>query len=474
MLFMDVHVTLEGRSRLSAEVYEQLRAAILDGRLRPGDSVPATRDLAQQLDVSRNTVTNAYQRLMAEGFIAGHAGAGTFVTSEGARTSRRAPSRSALRPRAIWNALVPSDADAFDAEYDFQVGVPDVRLFPWDEWRRQLARQLRPARRGTGGYMDPAGNTKLREAIARHVGISRSVHADAENVVVTSGAQQAIDLIARLLIEPGTCIAMEDPGYHQARRLFQSLGARIVPVPVDHDGLDVSALPSEARLVYVTPSHQHPLGVAMSLSRRMALLAWAEKHGAAILEDDYDSEFRYDGRPLEPLQSLDRSGRVLYVGSFSKTLLPTLRIGFVIAPESLTAGLRAAKLVTDWHCPFETQAALAQFIDDGLFARHVRRLRRVYQERRDRITTALDKRLRDELELLPASAGLHMSVFFRDQRRTTEAFMRHARAASLSVQRLDMYYQLKPRAGVALGWGMIPTNKIEEGIRRFEAVMKRL
>jgi len=474
---MDFHVTLAGRGRLADKVYQQLRAAILDGRLRPGDSLPPSRELARRLSISRNTVTGAYDRLTAEGFLAGRVGAGTFVREEGALAPRprRAPAGGHLRPRALWQSLTPVELPpqpGGSAEYNFGVGLPDARLFPWDEWRRLIARQLRPAHMRPVNYGLPVGHLRLREAIARHVGVARSVQAGRDDVVVTSGAQQALDLIGRLLLDPGACVAVEDPGYPPAGRLFRSLGARVVPVPVDAEGLDVGALPADARLIYVTPSHQFPLGMPMSLARRVALLTWAERHGAAVVEDDYDSEFRYGGRPLEPLQSLDRSGRVLYVGSFSKVLLPTLRLGFVVAPASLTDGLCAARMLTDWQGPLESQLALAEFIDEGLLARHVRRVRRVYEKRRERLLDALQRHLGDEVEPVPSSAGLHVSGFLRDRRRDTELLERAARARGVAVQPLAPYYRAKERAGLALGYGVIPVSKIEEGIRRLAACLR--
>jgi len=478
---VDLHVTLGRRGRLTADVYDQIKRAILDGRLRPGEALPPTRELARRLAVSRNTVLNAYQRLTAEGFLSGRAGAGTFVDGAAAPGGRmtgtsappgrapRAPDRGALEPRAIFRDLARDDAhrepaDRARAAYDFSIGSPDPELFPWDEWRSALLRQLRRRRR-PGGYPPPEGEPRLRAAIARHTGISRSVRADADDVVVTSGAQQAFDLLGRVLVPPGACVAVEDPGYPPARFAFEAIGARVVPVRVDGEGIDVGALPDDARLVYVTPSHQFPLGAPMSLGRRMALLAWAERRRAAIIEDDYDSEFRFDGRPLEPLQSLDRSGRVLYVGTFSKTLLPTLRIGFVVAPPSVAPALRAAKLVADSHGAVDAQLALADLIDGGGFARHLRRLLRVYRARREALAEAITRRLGDRVAVLPASAGLHTTVVFADRRVAAAAAARAALSAGVRVDPLQPFYAGRARAGLALGYGMIAAPKIDEGIR---------
>jgi GntR family transcriptional regulator/MocR family aminotransferase len=471
---MDLHVSL-ATGALSAGVYAQLREAVLDGRLRPGDALPATRELARRLAVSRNTITNAYQRLIAEGFLVGRVGAGTFVSDDvPALRPRRAPTASPLAPRAAWLAGRPAIDLASPASHDFGIGVPDARLFPWDTWRRLIARQLRPARtRAAGGYDAPEGHRQLREAIARHVGIARGVAAGADDVIVTCGAQQAFDLIARVLVERGTCVAVEEPGYPPARRAFAAAGARIAPVRVDAEGLVVDRLPERAQVVYVTPSHQFPLGTAMSLPRRLALLAWAERHGAAIVEDDYDSEFRFDGRPLEPLQSLDHAGRVLYVGTFSKVLLPALRLGFVIAPPSLISALRAARSLSDMYGAPAPQAALAELMADGSFARHVRRVLRTYRERRDRLVAALDRELAGALSVIPASAGLHLAAWLADRELDVAAICRDARGHGVAVQPLAPFYVGRPRAGLMLGYGAIPRAAIDEGVRRLAACVRR-
>src|SRR5262245_36628955 len=370
---VDLQVSLAGRGDLAARIYRQLRDAILDGRLRAGEQLPPTRELARSLEVSRNTVATAYERLTAEGFLIGKVGAGTFVSTEPVTRprSRSAPA-GGVRPRQSWRTAAPVMLPRFDDPvYDFRVGMPDPRLFPLESWRRLVARELKPSALRSAVYADPAGRPDLRAAIARYVGVSRSVRTGADDVLVTNGAQQGLDLIGRVLIEPGAVVAVEEPGYPPARAVFESHGARVVGVPVDSDGLDVTALPRTAALVYVTPSHQFPMGIPMSLARRTALLEWAERAGAAVVEDDYDSEFRFSDRPLEPLQSLDTAGRVVYVGSFSKTLLPGLRLGFVVPPASLRSALQAAKQLSDWHAEQTNQAALARLMDEGLLARHI-------------------------------------------------------------------------------------------------------
>jgi GntR family transcriptional regulator/MocR family aminotransferase len=335
---MEFHVSLVGRKDLSGEIYRQLRKAVVDGRLRPGDSLPPTRDLARGLGVSRTTVTVAYDRLTGEGFVTGRVGSGTFVSEHVAQAALqplRKRSEGALRPRAVWSSIRVATPFDRPADFDFRSGIPDAGLFPHETWRRLTARELRAGAPSSAVYAHPAGHRGLREAIARHIGISRGVQASPDDITITNGTQQALDVVTRVLLSPGDRVAVEDPGYGVPRRLFTSLGARVHGVPVDRQGLVVDALPRRTRLAYVTPSHQYPLGVRLSLPRRWALLRWAEEQDAAVIEDDYHSEFRFHGRPIEPLQTLDTRGRVIYVGSFSKTMLPTLRLGFVVPPPSL-------------------------------------------------------------------------------------------------------------------------------------------
>jgi GntR family transcriptional regulator/MocR family aminotransferase len=466
---MEVHVSLVGRKDLTGEIYRQLRRAILDGRLPPGGRLPATRELARRLNVSRTTVTVAYDRLTGEGFITSRVGAGTFVSDDVAGSAGPArPGPGALRPRPLWDAVpVPTVFDK-PVSFDFRTGIPDATLFPFQSWRRLLVRQLRPAAVGNGAYGDPAGHPGLRQAIARHIGLARGVQAGAEEVVVTNGTQQAVDVVARVLLAPGDRVAVESPGYGPPRRLMASLGAEVVGVPVDDQGLVVEAIPPRTRLVYVTPSHQFPLGMAMSLPRRLALLAWAERHDAAVVEDDYDSEFRYGGRPIEPLQTLDGSGRVIYVGSFSKTLLATLRLGFLVAPASLAAAVRSAKFLADWHTPLPTQAALADFIDQGYFARHLRKMRAIYQQRHQQIAEALDDQLAEHLKPVPSAAGLHVAATApASTPEELRAVLGRASADGVELLPLSMYDVGPPsQPGIVLGYGAIPTADIEEGLSR--------
>ncbi len=466
-LRVELDVFLEGRGGLARQIYRQIRAAILGGRVRRGDRLPATRELAARLDVSRNTVTLAYEWLAAEGLLSGRKGAGSFVDADPVGRALRRGGHSPIRQRAVWRSIAAPVTRAAGVRYDFGVGAPDATLVPFDALRRALGRQIRRASL-KGEYGDPAGHPHLRASIARYVSVARGVNAGAEDLLVTNGAQGAFDLVARVLLEPGTRVAVEDPGYPPPRLLFESYGARVAAVPVDALGLDVGALPDDARLVYVTPSHQFPLGMPMSHARRIALLKWAERRNAVILEDDYDSEFRFGGRPLETLQAIDHSGRVIYVGSFSKSLLPQLRLGFLVAPPSLRTALRAASYVAGWHPPTPAQAALASLIDGGLLARHVRRMRREYAARHERILRTLEADFAAWLEPVPSETGLHLAARLRSGGVRAEGEVtRRARAAGVAFDRLSVYCAARaPQAGVVLGYGAIPEATIDEGLRR--------
>jgi GntR family transcriptional regulator / MocR family aminotransferase len=463
------HVSLVGRTDLSGEIYRQIRQAILDRRLRPGERLPPTRELATALGVSRSTVTVAYESLLAEGFATSHTGSGTFVshhleTKRPASKTRRS-TVSAIRVRGVWETIPLPTFFLRAARFDFRAGLPDASLFPHRAWRRVVAHALRSGEMAAGVYENPAGNWDLRAAIARHIGISRSVSGSPDDIIVTNGTQQALDIIARVLLEPGDVVAVEKPGYRPPRDLFKALGARVIGVPVDSEGLVVAALPAEARIVHVTPSHQFPLGMAMSLSRRRALLAWADRNNAVVVEDDYDSEFRFGGRPLEPLQTIDSTGRVVYVGTFSKTLLPALRLAFMVVPPSLREAAHKAKFVTDWHTATIAQSALAQFIDEGAFARHIRRVSRTYSERHEILTAEIKRNFSDYLDLVPSSTGLHIAAYAR--RASVDDINAIAlRAFDLGVAVQSFPLEGEPQVGIMLGYGAIETAQIAEGLRR--------
>lgn len=463
---MDLSVDLTGRGDRTAALYRALLGAVRSGRLGAGDRLPPTRTLARDLGVSRNTVATAYERLTAEGYLEGRVGAGTYVSDVVAGTARR-PGGTALRPRDSWTWRPrPVSGEQPVPPFDFRVGIPDAGLFPFDTWRRILTAESRLGADNPGSYADPSGHPRLRRAITRYLAYSRGVDADPDDVIATNGTQQALDLIARVMVEPGDVVAVEDPGYPFARDLFASLGATVVPVPVDAEGLVVAELPTNARLVFTTPSHQFPLGPPLSLARRRALLDHAAAHDTAIIEDDYDSEFRFVERPLDPLHRLDDAGRVIYVGTFSKSLLPSLRAGYLVAPRSLREALRAARQLSDGYGAPPTQAALARFMDEGLLARHIRKAAKVYGVRRAMLSEAIVEQL--GMDLIPSAAGLHLAAFLDGG----EAIAARARDRGIAVDSIAGYSAGEVRRdGLVFGYGATVTESIGPGMTRLAGLL---
>lgn len=472
---MDVHLTIHGRQGLAGQIYRQLRAGVLEGRLAPGQRLPSTRDLALRLGVSRKTTLDVFERLIAEGYLRSRAGDGTFVADAMTRLAQPTP-MPATSPAAgsIWaemeDALPMTPTDTPPA-YDFVGGVTDKGLFPFDQWRRCVSHALRVQARGRGTYHDPAGEQELRQAVASYLAFSRAVLSHWRDVVITQGAQQALDLLTKVSVRPGDVVAMEDPGYPPARIIFAALGAHVVPVPVDEEGLVVDALPANASMVYVTPSHQFPLGMPMSLERRLALLEWAQRHGALVVEDDYDGEFRFEGRPMDSLKSLDTAGVVAYVGTFSKTIFPELRVGYVIPPASLGSVLRRAKQVGDWHSCTMTQTALAKFMLDGYFAKHLRRVHKEYAARRSALLEHLRGDLAPWLTPLPCAVGIHLVATIRAPHDESDV-IRRAAAESVGLYGLaGMFAGQAPRPGLLFGYGGIGVAAIHAGLGRLAGAL---
>ena len=398
----------------------ELRAAILDGRLRPGARLPSTRSLGTQYSLSRGTVVNAFDQLHSEGYTRTTVGSGTYVASEFLKRfvsetgklgspmvqeSKAGLSKWAQRYlRNIEQIPTPQHVGRAFRDYE-----PAIDLFPTELWARVASRVLRRAPRSLYGKGNAKGYQPLRRAIAEYVGTSRGVHCSPEQIIITSGAQQALDLLGRFLIDPGDHVWMEDPGYPGASQAFLATGARIVPVPVDEDGLIVKAgrrLAPHARLAYVTPANQFPMGVTMSADRRIELLRWAASANAWIIEDEYDAEYRYFGRPVASLQALDRSNCVIYLGTFTKMLFNALRLGFVVLPDRVVDAFAAARSFVDRHPPTLDQAILAEFISEGHFGHHVRRMRQLYSERMDILKATANKQLDGVVDVIQAGAGM--------------------------------------------------------------------
>ena len=407
------------------QVYDGLRRAILDGRLRPGQRIPSTRSLAADLGVSRLPVLSAYDQLLHEGYLVGRTGSGTFVSKDLPDELLRAPATSRLtsaaqrssgtRRRAVLNQPLPTSWSL--PVVPFQVGLPALDLFPHAAWAKLVARQVRAETVERLAYGDPAGLRGLRIAVAEHLRASRAVRCEADQVLIVPGSQAALRIAANALLEPGDRVAIEEPGYFGAHRAFQAAGATIVPVPVDGEGLNVTALHrrgADTRVVYVTPSHQYPLGMTMSAARRFALLHWAARHQAWILEDDYDSEFRYVSRPVGALQGMDSHDRVIYIGTFSKALFPAVRVGYVVVPRPLWTRFVDSRFAFDVFTPTLYQRALVEFLHRGHFERHLRRMRSAYLERRNALLRGLARHCGDLVQVHNSDAGLHVTVLLRE------------------------------------------------------------
>lgn len=476
---MELHIVIQGSKDLSGQLYRQLREAIEFGRLKAGTRLPPSRLLAEQLGISRKTVADTYALLTYDNLLVGKVGSGTFVNARAVGQDRKQGHESLASAAIIskWHNIStdlghpPVDAIL---RYDFIGGATNRNQFPQDDWRRCAQHALRQTAKSRGFYSQPAGLPALRDAIARHVAFSRGVHCNPEDVLVSHGAQQALDLLTRVLVEPGCSVAVEDPGYPPARQLFAAQGAEVIGVPVDAEGICVDAIPEHVRLIYVTPSHQFPLGMPMSQARREALLEKALRIGAVIIEDDYDCEFRYEGRPCDTLQSLDSRGAVAYVGTFSKSLQPELRLGYCILPPALVEAVTAAKQITDWHCSTLTQWTLAKFIDDGCLQKHIRRCHAIYASRRERILARFNGDLARWFELVPSVAGFHLAVQARVPL-DIPLLVELARKLDVGLYPLAGFsYQVPPRNGLFLGYGAIETLDLDPALDRVRDVLEQM
>jgi len=468
-----INLPPEGSRRLLRALHEQLRAAILDGRLQPGLQLPATRALATAYGVSRNTAVAAYDLLLSEGYLVTRPRSGAYVADVLPQTRNRKGSTGdrAINRRlnAFWRAppaIMPASLRS-TARFDFRLGVTDKRLFPFELWRRLSARALRAFAGQATTYGRPQGRYALRDAIAKHASFARAVACQADDIVVMAGSQQAFDLLARILVTRGrTVVAIENPGYPALHAALAAVGARIVLVPVDGEGMIVDKLPRDAHVICVTPSHQFPLGVAMSMRRRAALLEFAQARDAVVVEDDYDGEFRFGGRPLDALQSLDRTESVFYIGTFSKSLFPGIRLGFVVAPPWARRALVAAKLCADMHCAVIEQDTLAAFISEGHMARHLRKMREVYGARLRVLLTCLRNDFSRWLEPIPSIAGLHVAAFATSSM-DMDAIAERARELDVGVYPLrDYYFRGRAKPGLVFGYGAIEERDIVEGLSR--------
>lgn len=490
LIFSAAPVDRSSSVPLHRQVYHGVRDAILARRLNSGVRLPSSRGLAANLGVSRNTVMAAFEQLLAEGYVEARTGAGTYVAfTLPDELLRGRPPR--IQPVGEWvsrvtalsrrGALLARTPMSFTHDENrpraFQVGVPAVEAFPFGTWGQIMSRRWRRLPRGLLCYGDPAGYRPLREAIADYLRASRAVRCRTEQVIIVAGSQQALELCATVLLDPGDAAWIEDPGYPGARGALLGGGARLIPVPVDDEGIDVAAgtvsCPG-ARLAYVSPSHQYPLGVVMSLPRRLALLEWAERTGAWVVEDDYDSEFRYRGRPLSALQGLDSHGRVIYVGTFSKVLFPSLRLGYLVVPLDLVEAFVAASVHGAHHAPTFSQCVLTDFIVEGHFTRHIRRMRALYDERQTALLKAASRGLRGLLDVHPAEGGMHVVGWLPpgvDDRLASQA----AAKRGVTAPPLSFYWvDTASRGGLLLGYTGIGVRDIRTGVRQLTAALREV
>ncbi|WP_439854202.1 PLP-dependent aminotransferase family protein [Pseudomonas yamanorum] len=500
--FNPAGIELDRRQGLTRQLYQALRQRVLDGRLVSGTRLPASRDLAAALSISRNSVVRAYDQLYAEGFIEGRVGDGTYVAqlpqtpTAGKKLSTKVSTgfSTGLSPGLSTNWLdlpVISSAEVIHSgpltrmennhlalppsgpPRAFRVGVPAFDLFPFEIWAKLNAAFWRKPDLQQLCYGDPAGEERLRGLIAAYLRSSRGLQCTAEQIVITSGAQQAISLCAQLLVEPGDGVAIENPGYRAAGHAFAVAGGRLHGVSVDSEGIDCRALNAldSCRLAYVTPSHQYPTGVVMSLARRLELLAWAQRTGGWVVEDDYDGEYRYSGAPLAPLAALDRSGRVLYVGTFGKVAFPALRLGYLVLPTALVEGFARRRAVDVRHSEVSTQAVMAEFMAAGHFQRHVRRMRRAALSRRNVLLAGWPVDIPGVGSLPAVAAGLHLTVSVDSVARERQ-LIEQAAAADVEINGLSSYWlpdsSTPPdqRAGLVLGFAAVPEAQISLALSR--------
>ena len=458
---------------LHRQIYDEWRHGILTGRFAPGERVPSSRDLAAALSISRATVTAAYDQLTAEGYLESERGSGTFVTRDlpdeslrpGHVTKGGGAAARAVRLSEYGRRLEPvvRQTPRQPGIIDLSQSIPDVDYFPFRLWRRLLLRHLRHLTPAVFAYAEhEAGHAPLRREIAQYLMRSRAVRCTPDQVIVVNGSQQALDLCARVLVDPGDDVALEHPGYQGARQLFAAHGARLRPVRVTREGIAVRELPADARIVYVTPSHQFPTGVSMSLARRLELLDWARPRDVVIIEDDYDSEYRYSGAPLPALQGLAREVPVVYVGTFSNVMFAGLRIGYIVVPPGLVEPFARAKWHADRHTTLLEQAALADFLHEGHLERHVRRMRRLYKRRRDVLMEALERHCGDEVEVLGDAAGMHLVVRFTSGAVAARAARNHVHLASTR----PYYVSGAPANEYIIRFSAVRERAIREGIKR--------
>jgi GntR family transcriptional regulator/MocR family aminotransferase len=469
---------------LYVQVYTALRNAIARGELRAGQRMPSSRAMSAELNVARITILDAYAQLQAEGYLETHKGAGTFVSDALpeflTQCKQQAPGKtqrtSGPRPVARRALLVPAQhAPPWRGGLGaFAVHQPAFEEFPLTLWSRLIAQHSKNPRAHAIHFVDPVGSVRFREAICDYLRTARAVQCEPDQIMVVSGSQHALQIAANVLLDPGTPVWMEEPGYRLARHVFASAGCQQVPVPVDNEGLNVAAgvrLCAHARAAYVTPSHQYPLGSTMSAARRLQLLNWAQREGAWIIEDDYDSEYRFESTPISSLQGLDRNSRVIYIGTFSKVLFPSLRMGYMVIPRDLMERFVAVRYGMDIFPPYLYQEVIADFMREGHFGRHIRRMRLLYSERRKALVELLEKTFGNALEIRGAEAGMHLAATFREDRDDV-GIATKAAAQGLWLWPLSTSYVTRNiRKGFVLGYGNVAIEAMPAAVEKLRVIL---
>lgn len=479
-----ISIDRKARTPLHKQIYDSYRDAIVSGAVHPGQRVLSTRGLASELGVSRIPVLGAYAQLTAEGYFQSRTGAGTTVSlslpDQSVLAGERRPgcvtTRSSGRRRVAKHPSLPESITnppwrrGWGA---FGVGQVAADHFPFRDWNRLVARHTRSMRAKSLDYGHPMGLKELREAVASYLRTARGVRCEADQIMIVSGSQQALDVSVRVLLDAGSRVWVEEPGYRYARHVFALNGCQIVPVPVDDEGLNVAVgvrRCPDARAVVVTPSHQYPLGVAMSAARRLQLLDWAARAGSWILEDDYDSDYRYESMPISSLQGLDSNARVIYIGTFSKVLFPSLRLGFLVIPPDLVDRFLVVRLSMDIGPAIFSQAVLADFIQEGHFSRHIRRMRLLYRERRNALVECIEKEFGDAVEVTGEQAGMHLCVVLKGIA-DREIALRAAQAKLWLVPLSSSYVGKSVRQGFVLGFGSTSKSEMAGAVRRLRALV---
>ena len=482
-----IHLDTTSKIPLYQQLTNQIRHKMLEGTLKPNQKLPSSRSLAKSLTISRSTVTESYEQLESEGYLETRRGSGTYVCHQIPDDWLNSqPIQPVTTETAVKSSLSRFGSNLISINYlevsepkneiSFRYGNPATEYFPIKQWQKLLADYCDNSPALLNYAADTAGYLPLRVEIANYVGRSRAVRCTPEQVVIVNGSQQALNLIARILLDVGDWVAMEEPGYLGARHCFLGQFAKIKPIAVNYTGLDLEALSNcqqKFKLVYVTPSHQFPTGVTMSLSERIALLQWAEKTGTLIVEDDYDSEYRYESQPIPALQGMDRSQSVIYIGTFSKIMFPALRIGYLVVPPNLISVISKAKSLCDRFCPILEQYALTDWIELGHFERHIRRMRQLYDLRRQTLIKALKQHLGERVTILGANAGIHVMVKIKTKLSDDVILQRAATAGIGLISARKYYLQPQNQGEFIFGYAQLDSVKINEGIKKLSRILNR-